>query len=252
MIDKTKILLFDIETFANVAYVWGKYEQNVIDYEKEWYTLCFAYKWLGDKTTKAYSLPDFDLYKKDKSNDKLLIQEMWNLFDKADVVIAHNGQSFDVKMMNARFAFHGLTPPSPYKIIDTKLVAKRYFRFNSNKLDDLGNYFGLGRKIDTGGFDLWLGCLHNDPLSWSKMVKYNKQDVTLLENVYLKLLPWITNHPNRNLYEGTGMCCPNCAGDNMGSQGFKMSRTGKRQQWRCRDCGAWATGEAIKISKVLT
>lgn len=248
----TKILLFDIESMANKAFVWGKYEQNVIEYEREFYLLCFAFKWLGESKTNAYSLPDFSMYKKDKYNDKELVKALWDLFNEADIIIAHNGDQFDIRMANARFAFHGLPPPSPYKTVDTKKIAKRYFRFNSNKLDDLGNYFGLGRKIDTGGFELWLGCVNNDPIAWYKMVKYNKQDVVLLEKVYLKLLPWITNHPNRNLYEATSCNCPNCGSSKMGMQGRKMTRTGLRQQWRCKECGAWATGEVIKIDKVLS
>src|SRR3990167_3818406 len=42
-----KILLFDIETTPNLAYVWGKYEQDVIQYKSEWYMLSWSAKWLG-------------------------------------------------------------------------------------------------------------------------------------------------------------------------------------------------------------
>lgn len=251
-IKKTKILFFDIESMSNLGYIWGKYEQNVIEYEREFYMLCFAYKWLGQSKVSAYSLPDFKNYRKDKYNDKDLVTKLWELFNEADIVVAHNGDSFDIRMANARFAFHGLPPPSPYKTVDTKKVAKRYFRFNSNKLDDLGNYFGLGRKIDTGGFELWLGCVNNDPMSWYKMVKYNKQDIVLLEKIYNKLLPWIVNHPNRNLYESTTCNCPNCGSSNMIRHKTRISRTGMRQQWQCKDCGAYATGSTIKIDKVLS
>lgn len=245
--NKTKILFFDIETFSNLGYIWGKYEQNVIEYEREWYMLCFAYKWLGESKVSAYSLPDFKNYRKDKYNDKELVTKLWELFNEADIVVAHNGDQFDIRMANARFAFHGLLPPAPYKTVDTKKVAKRYFRFNSNKLDDLGNYFGLGRKIDTGGFELWLGCVNNDPVSWYKMVKYNKQDIALLEKIYNRLLPWIVNHPLRTMTDPNDHICKNCSGTHMTKQGYKMTRTGKKQQWKCEDCGAW--GEPTKIDK---
>ena len=39
-----KILLIDIETAPNLGYIWGKYEQNVIDYKTEWYLLSFCAK----------------------------------------------------------------------------------------------------------------------------------------------------------------------------------------------------------------
>jgi len=247
---KAKILLFDIETMANLAWVWGKYEQNVIDYEMEWYMLCFAYKWLGEKQTHVVGLPDFSSYKKNKEDDKKLITALWDLFNEADVIVAHNGDAFDIKKANARFLYHGLTPPEGYKTVDTKLVAKRYFQFNSNKLDDLGQLLGLGRKIDTGGFELWKGCALGDMASWKKMMNYNKQDVVLLEKVYLKLLPWMVNHPNLNLLNGTLCSCSNCASTNLQKRGFSITRTAKRQRYQCMDCGAWNLGKSESVKEL--
>lgn len=231
------MLLFDIETFANLGYTWGRWEQNVIAFQKEGYMLTFAYKWLGEKTIHARGLPDFPMYKKDKENDKQLVTELWDLFNEADVIIGHHLDSFDIRKSNAFFAKAGLPPPSPYKTVDTKKIAKRYFFFNSNKLDDIGNYLGLGRKIDTGGFDLWLDCRAGDLKAWKKMLKYNKQDVALLEQVYLKLLPWIKNHPDQGL-KGE---CPNCGSSHLNKRGIQISRKGKSQRLQCINCGAWSS-----------
>ena len=38
-----KILFYDLETSPNVSYTWGKWEQNVIAFKKEWELLSFAY-----------------------------------------------------------------------------------------------------------------------------------------------------------------------------------------------------------------
>lgn len=245
--DKLKVLLFDIETAPNLGYIWGKYEQDVIEYKKEWHMLCFAYKWLGERGVYAYSLPDFKKeYKKDPEDDSALVKRLWSLFNEADIIIAHNGNSFDVKKTNARFVKHNLLPPEPYKTIDTKLVAKRYFNFNSNKLDDLGNYLGLGRKIQTGGFELWKGCMSGDRKSWNKMVSYNKQDVVLLEKVYQKLKPWMNNHPNIALLNDDKHACPNCGSENIHRRGIATTRVSKRQRYQCQDCGAWSQGESVK------
>ena len=243
---EVKVLLYDIETMANLAYVWGKYEQDVVAYEKEWYMLTFAYKWLGESKTYIKSLPDYKTWKKDKTNDKELIEDLWKLFDEADIIIAHNGNSFDQKKSNARFIFHGLNSPSPYKQIDTKLVAKRYFNFNSNKLDDLGNILGLGRKINTGGFDLWLGCASGDKGSWKKMCDYNKQDVILLEKVYLKLRGWDIQHPSVSLIAGNKENCPVCNSDHNKKRGFNYTKTHIYQSLQCLDCGRRYQGELIK------
>ena len=240
-----KILFFDIETMANKAYVWGKYEQDVISFIQPWYMMSFAYKWFGGRI-KAYSLPDFKLYGRDPTNDKELCKKLWELFSEADVVIAHNGNAFDVKKAQAKFVEHGFKPPRPFKSIDTKLVAKRYFKFDSNGLDDLGKYLHIGQKMNTGGWQLWLDCERGDRKAWRKMVKYNKRDVELLEKVYLALRPWMDQHPNMNLVNGTLKRCPNCGGELM-KQGTKWNRVTKHQQYNCKSCGAWCSGESIKL-----
>src|SRR3990167_7947003 len=147
-----RTLLYDIETSPRLAYVWGHWETDVLDVQQEWYMLCFAYKWLGDKNVQAFSLPDFKTtYRKDDTNDRDLCLKLWDLFNEADVVIAHNGSSFDTKKANVRFLCHGFNPPSPVQEIDTKKVAKSRFRFESNSLDNLGEQLKLGRKAKHHG-----------------------------------------------------------------------------------------------------
>ncbi len=234
-----KILLFDIETAPNLGYVWGKYDQNVIEFESEWYVLCFAYKWLGDKKTHSHGLPQYKLYAKEKDNDYEVIKKMHELFNEADIVIAHNGNKFDIKKINARFLYHGFNPPKPYAQIDTLLVARRYFAFTSNKLNDLAVLLKLGKKAETGGFELWKNCLYGVESAWTKMLKYCKQDVVLLEKVYLKLLPWIKNHPNVGLLEGNIGTCPNCGSTNGEKRGFRYTTSATYQRIQCKDCTAW-------------
>jgi len=246
-----KILIIDLETAPNLAHVWGKYEQDVLSYVREWYILCFAYKWLYGASTHVNSLPQYPLYKKEPENDRELVKDLWKLFEEADVIIAHNGNSFDIKKSNARFIYHNLPQPKPYKSIDTKLVAKRSFNFNSNKLDDLGKYFGIGRKLQTGGFDLWLGCMKGDKKAWKKMTDYNKYDVILLEKVYLKMRGWDKAHPNLNLISDTIHNCPNCGSGDVQKRGFNMSKVGKKQSYRCNDCGAYSSGETIKNKGII-
>lgn len=245
---KARILLYDIEVSYTTAAVWGLYEQNVAKVLREPYIITVAWKWLGEKTTHVISLPDFKTYKKDKKNDKELVQVMHDLFNEADVIIAHNGNSFDQKWTYARFLVHGMVPPSPSLYIDTKLVAKRYFRFNSNSLNNLGQYLNLGKKIDTGGIDLWTGCIEDDDKkSWNLMCKYNKQDVVLLEKVYLAMKPYMTNHPNMNVLNGTLCSCGNCGSNKLQKRGFSITRTATKQRFQCTDCGAWSLGKSQTV-----
>jgi len=232
-----RILLLDLETAPNLGFVWGIWEQNVIDVKKSWYLLSFAAKWANERKTHVRCLPDYPRFKSHKEDDKHLIADLWKLLDEADVVVAHNGDRFDIRKANARFVAHGLPPPSPYKSVDTLKIARKHFKFDSNRLDDLGKYLGVGRKIPHTGKHLWLGCMNGDKKSWKTMRRYNTRDVTLLERVYFKLRPWTTTHPNLTFFSRRPEECPVCESGAIKNTGFNYTRTGKRQRATCKSCG---------------
>lgn len=243
---KPKILLMDIENAPNTAYIWSLYQEVVSEsmLDQSWYILCWAAKWLEEDKVMSSALIDFPKnYKKDPENDKLVLQKLWNLLDDADVIVAHNGKQFDVRKVNARFVMNGMPPPSPYKVVDTLLAARQYFFFTSNKLDDLGKYLQVGEKMDTGGFKLWKQCMSGNKEAWKKMVAYCKNDILLLEKVYLKLRPFIANHPNINVYLEDEKCaCPKCGSENIKREGFAYTDVSKYQRYSCNDCHGWFRG----------
>lgn len=242
-----KILLFDIETSPNIGYTWGKWEQNVIEFKQDSYFLSVAWKWLHDKKVYVKGLDDNPKYKPNVPDDRYLIDTIHKLFCEADVVIAHNGDQFDVKKSNTRFVALNYAPPIPYKTVDTKKLAKRYFKFDSNALDELARYLGIGRKVQHKGFPMWLECMAGDPKAWKTMKKYNKQDVVLLEEVYLKLRAWHTTHPKADLYRKLPEQCPMCGGTTTHRRGFQVLNKKIKQRWQCVDCAraglpAWFNG----------
>lgn len=241
---ENKVLIFDIETTPLISYTWGIWEQDVIQVKEGWYMLSFSYKWLGEKKTHVLSLPDYKLYKNDKKCDLALITDLWKLFDLADVVVAHNGASFDVKKANARFLTMGFPPPSPYKIVDTKLVAKNVAKFDSNKLDDLGKELVGEAKYKHSGFSLWLRCMSDkhDKEAWKEMCKYNKQDVVLLEKIYLKLRGWMPTHP----YLYYGVHCHICNGK-VNYRGIARTKTQIKRRYQCTECASWGSVLEKKI-----
>jgi predicted RNA-binding Zn-ribbon protein involved in translation (DUF1610 family) len=229
---KTRILLYDLETTPNIVYTWGTYQQNAIKVKKPWELLSVAYKWLGDKDVKCVSRQG------DKS-DKALTKKVHQLFNEADIVVAHNAVQFDNKKMMAKFAEHNLVPPSPYKTVDTKLVAQRHFAFAQNGLDALGVHLKLGEKQKHSGFDLWLGCMADRPESWKKMIEYNKQDVVLLEKLYLRLRPYATTHPNV-VYRSDSFRCPKCDSQKVQKRGTIKNLAGRFNRYQCQNCGGWS------------
>ena len=229
-----RIAFIDIETAPNLGYTWGKYEQNVIAFEQEWFLLSFAVMWDGEDTAKTYKLPDFPGYDENRSNDAQLAAKLWAVLDEADLVVAHNGDRFDIKKANARFLAHGMTPPSPFKTVDTLKLARRHFALTSNKLDDVARALGLGRKAETGGFQLWRDCMAGDRKAWAKMARYNSQDVLLLAKVYERLRPWHPTHPN--IEQGT---CPACGSDHLMSRGVAFNGDKRVRRFQCYGCGKW-------------
>lgn len=247
---KPKVLFFDIETAPTLGYVWKLWQADVIDIEKHWHMISFAVGWAGQKTIKCYSLRDFkDAYNKDPDDDSALTAKLWEYFDEADIIIGHNSDKFDIRKANARFIEHGFPPPSPYLTVDTLKQARKHFKFESNRLDALGEYLGVGRKAQSGGWRTWKGCMEGKAASWKQLKTYNTQDVQLLKDVYYKMLPWITNHPNLNVFSQSDGC-PNCGSHDVVKQGTRITRTGKYQRYKCNSCGAWSSGKFVPDTRV--
>jgi hypothetical protein len=240
-----RIALIDIETAPILGYSWGLYETNVFHVVEPTFILCFTVKWEHRKSAKTYALCDYPNYGNNKKSDRALCADLHKTLDDADIVVAHNGDAFDIKKINSRLIVHGFKPPSPFKTFDTLKAARKSFKFDSNKLDNIGRYLQVGRKLPHTGKDLFIGCVEGDPKAWAMMRRYNVQDVRLLDSVYQKIKPWAASQPDRRNYTGqTG--CPSCESKNVQCRGFNVAKTRKTQSMQCRDCGHWFAGRIIK------
>lgn len=242
-----RVLLWDLESSPNLAYVWGRWEQNALAFEHEWHLLSIAWKFLDEKQTHVLGLCDFPEYEIDPENDYNLAAKAHELFSEADIVIAHNGIAFDTKKAQARMIFHGFDPPTPFKEVDTLKIARRHFAFTSNRLGDLCDVLGIGRKLETGGFQTWLGCLQGDQKAWAKMKRYNRHDVVILEQLYLKLRPWATRTPNLASIGDNPSVCPKCGSDaGMIARGYASTAVSRRKNYQCKGCGGYSAGRPIE------
>lgn len=231
-----KILFLDLETSPLISYNWGIWEQNAIKLVKDWYLLCFAYKWADEKTVHVESLTN------GRRSEKKLIEKLHRLYNEADIIVCHNGNKFDIKKSNAKFLEYGMIPPTPHQKIDTLLEARKHFALTSNKLNDIAILLGIGEKVKHPGFEMWEGCMNGDQKWWSLMKKYNKQDVLLLEKVYNILLPWI----NRGKVAWDNrMQCPHCGSYDTQRRGALDSLSGRFQRHQCRSCAKWFKGSKI-------
>lgn len=226
-----KILVLDIETSPNVAHVWGLFNQNVSlnQLRETSFMLSWAAKWRGEKKIDYRNVNDVDM-----------VERIYGLVDEADAVCHYNGNKFDMPVLNREFALAGFGPPSPYKNIDLYRTISRRFKFASGKLAHVAEQFGLTRKVEHSGHELWVGCMAGDEKSWKKMKQYNCGDVKTTEELLEKILPWINEMPNQQLYSSSG--CPRCGADpeNMKPQGFAYTALGKFRRFKCAVCNGWS------------
>lgn len=228
-----KILMWDTELSPMKVYTWSLYPDylsidKIIEPQR---IICFGYRWYGTKSTHVID---------ERAGHRAMIDEMHAVLDEADFLVSWNGQSFDTRHAQREFTQYGITPPSPRKEIDLMRVAKKNFKFASNKLDHIAQELGLGQKADTGGFQLWRDILEGDEVvaakAWRTMIKYQKQDVDLLIKLYEHFRPWVKfAHP---VSEGEDKCRA-CSSFNLVRRGYANTLNGKYPKYRCEDCGHW-------------
>jgi DNA polymerase III epsilon subunit-like protein len=178
-----KILIYDLETSPNQGWFWrAGYKQNIMPNQitKERAIICVSYKWLGEDT--VYNLTW------DKNQcDKFLIEQFVEVLNESDMIVAHNGDRFDIKWFKTRALFHRIPTLPNYKQFDTLKVAKSKLYLNSNRLDYIAKFLGFEGKIQTTP-DLWNQVVSvNNREALKDMLDYCDEDVRQLEKVYNEL-----------------------------------------------------------------
>ena len=266
--DRPKVFIFDIETSPMLGYFWALFNQNMsIDMiENDWLIMTWAGKWFGEETIYHDSCWDHGFNATeyfmaaatgDKEYlleaDRKVVTSLWAMLEGADMIVAHNGDRFDMKKTTARAVQHGLSPLSPIKKIDTMKIAKRIGAFSSNKLDWLARQLCGEMKIDTGGFDLWKRCLRGDEQAWKHMLDYNIGDVGILEDVWVVLASFDTKSPSFIAHtDSTITRCnsPACGSTNVSENGHTHKTTvSEFIGYSCNDCGKQMRGRKNIRSK---
>ncbi len=236
------VLLFDIETLPMWMRAWRLGDQNwdPDDIIYDWLLLSFSAKWLFRPEHEGMILNKEEVLGRD---DRRLVTDLHRLLSKADVVIAHNGQAFDVGRVNAKFLEYDLAPPAPYKTIDTLIAARKVFGdgLSSKKLDWIAQKLGVGRKIKTDK-ELWKRCESGEQEALDYMYDYNCKDVYILEDVYVKLRPWIPTHPNMSLFIDADEFehrCTRCGSEDLEQAGTYRTEASVFDSYQCSHCGAW-------------
>ena len=231
---KRRRLFFDIETSPNIGLFWeAGYKKNITtdNIIRERAIICICYKWEDEK--EVYAL-QWDA----KQNDKRMLEQFIAVANTANELVGHNGDKFDLAWIRTRCLFHGIDMFPTYQTIDTLKVARSKFRFQSNRLNYIAEFLGLGGKIKTE-FNLWKDILLNkDKVAMEKMIKYCKKDVSLLEEVYKLLGNHIAPKTHYGVVFGYDRgTCPECGSDDLIKNNSVVTATGlTRIQYKCKTC----------------
>jgi hypothetical protein len=236
----------DIETLPGEYYAFDpKVEYLSPDKQiKDWSIACWGAKWLFSDEIMGETVTPQEAYDRD---DASILEGIWKLMNEADVWITQNGINFDHKKLNSRFIEHHLPPPARALKVDTLKTAKEVFGWSYNRLDELGQKLGIGKKIDMSFID-WKKCLTNDDdaaMSLDYMLTYCKRDIApLLEDVYIAMLPYMENPPNMNVFTDHDKdVCPKCeSSDLKWNEKPYATPQGLWMSFRCSACGATGRG----------
>lgn len=232
--NELKTLFFDIETAPKLAHTWSAMADWIPHGQmvNDTFMLTWAAKWRYGKRILSSRISEPEVKAQDDERIVLLLAD---LMREADVVIAHNAVGFDIPIVNARLFLHGADPLGPTASIDTLKLSRQAFGkgLAYHKLDYLAEKLGLGNKIKTD-FDLWLDAYHGDNTALELMLKYNKHDVVLLEQVFEAMVPYVPRLTR--LWDIETFGCQHCGSGDLQKRGFYRTQASTFQKYQCNFC----------------
>ena len=239
-----RVLYYDIETTLAKSYHFNYWKTNigVKQMIEPSHMLSHAWCWGEDGEVFSSILTQKEALDKD---DERIVLEAWTLFDKADIIVAHNGKRFDVGKCNGYFLKYGLPKPSPFKVIDTLEIAKKNFNLPFKSLEYLAKFLNVELKLDAGGLETWIGCERGDQEALDTMAEYNRGDIITLREIHKRLKGWDNNGVNIALYNDEhDSVCTHCGSDDVSVLTDKYAYTPQRkyQVYRCGSCSAILRG----------
>jgi hypothetical protein len=250
---RLRLLFYDIETAPMLAWIWQaktEYVASSMTEGDDRFLLCWSAKWSDDTRVLSSRLTQKEAKTQD---DSRVVHELADLMRQADYVVAHNGNRFDYKRVNARLLLNRLQPLGNVQAIDTLSIARSSFDLPYNNLNYLAEKLGFGRKFSTN-FDLWRRCYFGDVPSLKEMEAYNRQDVVLLEHVFHAMAPYAKTLPRLvDAAEWREELCPYCGSKDREKAGLYRTKVNTFQKYQCGNCAREYRGwQAIGSKKAGT
>lgn len=204
-----------LEWPRNISFAWNWYHESRVNFVAEW----------------------------DEGGADEMHRKAWDVYDRAQIVIGHNIDGFDTKKLRSAWSRLGLTPPSPYKSVDTLKVHRREFGDESNTLDAICKRLGIVAKTDRYDVDVARAAIAGNKAAQTRLRRYNCGDVAANKGLYDWQRPWHAGHPHSVI--GTiddRATCNSCWGDDLEPNGYTLANLILYRLFRCRACGANVKG----------
>lgn len=165
-IDKSKypkILIFDIETSPMASYTWGRWKQNIsLDQTiSEWFMLSWSAKWLNNPNMMSDVLTPEEALRED---DSRITKSMWQLFNEADIVLAHNA----CVQRDTPILMQDLTWKKAGDLVDGDKVFLTGYVNSDGSVLQTSSKFGFtfsSSRVATGRYSVTVSKSPNNPLN---------------------------------------------------------------------------------------
>jgi len=229
-----KILFFDIEA-TNLSASIG-------------YILTIGYKWAGDKSASVLRIDKTPEFHKKKTNDTGLLKQFEEIFNKAEVVVYHFGDFYDLPFIQTRRLIKGLPPLGDISSVDTWRIAKKKLKFHNNRLETILETLNCPIKKTKINGEKWIDAMSGDTKAIDYVVDHCRKDVEVLEWVYNKIKAVWPHHPNMfssSLKPGSRIC-PICGTETGTKSGVRRNVKKLYIRMKCANCGHWWKGGELK------
>ena len=243
--DSPRVLYWDVEVSLKLGYFYDQWNTNIPHHKIKHHSFLIsaAWAWESDpeKVSSVSLLDDKPRFNRDPRDDYFVVKTIRDVINKADAIVAHNGDGFDVKELNSRLAQHGLKPTNKPIQIDTLKMAKTHFRYSGgNSLANLCKFFKLDTLKGSINDEVWIAAAEGCPDAIAEVQLYNESDVPPLRSIYLIQRPFSPAKLNQNLFSKEDICpaCGTVDWKKNGTQpGYSLTRITSRQKWACNKCG---------------
>lgn len=127
-----------------------------------------------------------------RGNDKETVKRITRVLQSHDVLVAHNGNRFDLPYLRTRSIHWGLPRLPDMKLIDPLQIAWRKFKMNRNSLGSIAGHVGVRDKKTPIDWEDWMAATYDgDTKAMDRIVKHCVADVNVLEGVLEVVKPYV-------------------------------------------------------------